>query len=158
MRIRTGKPCVVKYVAFKSDLTHHQVFTLHHVKTNAQVIVKGPQRINPSKPISEESSSITGIHDSDVQGAPSWQDVATEWREFLEGCVLHGYNAKRFDVPLLRCGGAWVNVGWLQRDGFGSCILLLPFHDVHGMLVCLSPATGTPCNGQVPAHGVAHFL
>jgi hypothetical protein len=26
-----------------------------------------------------------------------------QWHDFLDGCVLHGYNAKRFDVPLLRC-------------------------------------------------------
>lgn len=53
--------------------------------------------------ISRESAEVTGIRDADVAGvAPPWEDVAAEWRDFLEGCVLHGYNAKRFDVPLLR--------------------------------------------------------
>jgi hypothetical protein len=28
-----------------------------------------------------------------------------QWHDFLEDCVIHGYNTKRFDVPLLRCAG-----------------------------------------------------
>ncbi|GBF96324.1 exonuclease [Raphidocelis subcapitata] len=66
-------------------------------------IVKGPQRVDPRMPISPESQRITGIADADVAGAaPRWEEVAGEWREFLQGCVLHGYNARRFDVPVLR--------------------------------------------------------
>jgi DNA polymerase III epsilon subunit-like protein len=54
-------------------------------------------------PISAESQRVTGIADADVAGvAPRWEVVAAQWRKFLEGCVLHGYNARRFDVPVLR--------------------------------------------------------
>jgi DNA polymerase III epsilon subunit-like protein len=38
----------------------------------------------------------------DLVGCPSFADVAQEWREFLEGCDLAGYNAKKFDVPMIR--------------------------------------------------------
>jgi hypothetical protein len=58
-------------------------------------------------PISRESQEVTGIADADVAGAaPTWAEAAPEWRAFLEGATLHGYNAKRFDVPLLRCARA----------------------------------------------------
>jgi hypothetical protein len=35
-------------------------------------------------------------------GCPGFADVAQQWRDFLEGCDLAGYNAKKFDVPILR--------------------------------------------------------
>lgn len=47
-------------------------------------------------------SEVTGIVDADVAGCPTWEQVAPEWAAFLDGAVLHGYNAKRFDIPLLR--------------------------------------------------------
>jgi len=36
-----------------------------------------------------------------VADCPTFQDVAADWQEFLQGCDLHGYNAKKFDLPLL---------------------------------------------------------
>jgi hypothetical protein len=50
-------------------------------------------------------TEIHGLGDAEVADAPRWEEVAEEWRDFIESCVLHGYNAKRFDIPVLRCGG-----------------------------------------------------
>lgn len=36
-------------------------------------------------------------------GCPTFGAVAQEWRDFLQDCDLAGYNAKKFDVPILRC-------------------------------------------------------
>jgi hypothetical protein len=38
----------------------------------------------------------------DLVGCPSFAEVAQQWRDFLDGCDLAGYNAKKFDVPMLR--------------------------------------------------------
>lgn len=64
--------------------------------------MKGPQRINPGIRMSDEVIAIHGISEADVADCPKFQEVAQEWHDFLEGCDLHGYNAKKFDVPILR--------------------------------------------------------
>ncbi len=73
-------------------------------------IVKLPQkgkpisrvwRLNPQVPIPQEATLIHGISDADVANCPSFSDVAKDIFEFLENCDLCGYNAIRFDIPLL---------------------------------------------------------
>jgi DNA polymerase-3 subunit epsilon len=53
--------------------------------------------------MSAEVTAIHGITDPDVADCPRFEDAAAEWHEFLQDCDLHGYNAKKFDVPILRC-------------------------------------------------------
>lgn len=59
------------------------------------------KRINPGIPISKESTMVHGISDLDVANAPSFKDVAVELDKFLENADLAGYNAIKFDIPLL---------------------------------------------------------
>ncbi|PJB16343.1 MAG: DNA polymerase III subunit epsilon [Flavobacteriales bacterium CG_4_9_14_3_um_filter_32_8] len=59
------------------------------------------KRINPTIPISKESSSIHGIYDKDVKDKATFNDVAKELAEFIDGCDLAGYNSNKFDIPLL---------------------------------------------------------
>lgn len=75
------------------------------------------KRINPEMPISEESVSIHGITNEDVKDCPTFKQVAKEVYEFMKGCDLGGYNAIRFDIPmmaeeLLRAG---VSVDFTER-------------------------------------------
>lgn len=58
-------------------------------------------RVNPTIPIPLESSLIHGIYDEDVKDAPVFSKVAQEINEFIHNCDLGGYNAQKFDVPLL---------------------------------------------------------
>ena len=58
-------------------------------------------RINPGIPINPQASSIHGITDDDVKDSPSFKEVARTISSFLEGCDLAGYNAIKFDIPLL---------------------------------------------------------
>ena len=51
--------------------------------------------------IPREASAIHGITNEDVAGAPAFRDRAAEVVAFLDGCDLAGYNAIRFDVPML---------------------------------------------------------
>jgi DNA polymerase-3 subunit epsilon len=59
------------------------------------------RRLNPGIPISRESTMIHGITDLDVKDCPSFSDMAPELEKFLEQADLSGYNAIKFDIPLL---------------------------------------------------------
>lgn len=76
------------------------------------------KRINPVIPISAESTSIHGITNEDVKDCPTFKQVAKELYEWMKGCDLGGYNAVRFDIPMLaeemlRSG---VNVDFTERQ------------------------------------------
>ena len=58
-------------------------------------------RVNPGIPIPEKSTAIHGISDEDVANSPSFKELARNLASFLEGCDLAGYNAIKFDIPLL---------------------------------------------------------
>jgi DNA polymerase III subunit epsilon len=58
-------------------------------------------RVNPEMPIPHKAISIHGIKDSDVADCPKFRDIAKKLAAFLEGCDLAGYNANKFDIPVL---------------------------------------------------------
>jgi DNA polymerase-3 subunit epsilon len=58
-------------------------------------------RLNPEMKIGQKAMSIHGITDEDVASAPTFRQVARNLTAFLEGCDLAGYNAMKFDIPLL---------------------------------------------------------
>lgn len=65
--------------------------------------------INPTVPISPESTEIHGITDEMVKDAPKFHEKAAELMAFIDGCDLLGFNLLRFDLPILseeldRCG------------------------------------------------------
>jgi len=57
--------------------------------------------INPELPIPPKSTAIHGITDKDVANAPTFKEIAKKLAAFIEGCDLAGYNAIKFDIPLL---------------------------------------------------------
>lgn len=57
--------------------------------------------VNPGIPIPPKTTAIHGISDADVAGAPAFREVGKNLAAFLEGCDLAGYNAIKFDIPLL---------------------------------------------------------
>lgn len=59
------------------------------------------RRINPTIPISKESSEITGITDEDVKDSPKFRQLGKGIASFMSGCDISGYNILRFDIPLL---------------------------------------------------------
>jgi DNA polymerase-3 subunit epsilon len=58
-------------------------------------------RINPEMPIPPKSTAIHGISDKDVASSPTFKEIAKNLTTFLEGCDLAGYNALKFDIPVL---------------------------------------------------------
>jgi DNA polymerase-3 subunit epsilon len=65
--------------------------------------------VNPGIPIPEKTSKIHGITDDMVADKPSFKDIAHEVAEFIKGCDIAGYNALKFDLPLL--AEEFVNAG-----------------------------------------------
>ncbi len=59
------------------------------VMPNGEEILK-TRRINPTVPIPLESSLIHKIYDEDVKDAPTFQQVARNLYQFMEGCDLGG--------------------------------------------------------------------
>ena len=51
--------------------------------------------------IPPKSTAIHGITDEDVADSPTFRDIAKNLASFLEGCDLAGYNAIKFDIPVL---------------------------------------------------------
>ena len=65
--------------------------------------------VNPQRPIPGGASRVHGIYDSKVKSEPVFKHYAAELFELMDGAVIVGHNARRFDMPLLdneyyRCG------------------------------------------------------
>jgi DNA polymerase-3 subunit epsilon len=58
-------------------------------------------RVNPEIAIPPKTTAIHGITDEDVAGAPLFREIGKKLAAFLEGCDLAGYNAIKFDIPVL---------------------------------------------------------
>ena len=58
-------------------------------------------RVNHEMAIPPKSTAIHGIKDEDVTKSPTFKEVARNLVAFLEGCDLAGYNAIKFDIPVL---------------------------------------------------------
>jgi len=58
-------------------------------------------RLNPEMKIGQKAMAIHGITDEDVASEPTFRQVAKNLAAFLEGCDLAGFNAMKFDIPLL---------------------------------------------------------
>jgi len=59
------------------------------------------ERVNPGIPISPGATKVHGITDEDVAEKPGFGQYAKSILSFLEGCDIGGFNAIRFDIPLL---------------------------------------------------------
>ena len=67
-------------------------------------------RINPEMPIPAGATSVHGITDEDVVNQPPFSRYAKNLLAFLDGSDLAGFNAIRFDLPMLRAEFARVGV------------------------------------------------
>ncbi len=57
--------------------------------------------VNPTIAIPPQATEIHGITDEDVRNAPTFQEIAQSLANEFEGCDFSGYNAAKFDIPLL---------------------------------------------------------
>lgn len=57
--------------------------------------------LNPDYPICKEASMIHGYSNDDLADKPTFMQVATDISRFFDNCDLAGYNALKFDIPML---------------------------------------------------------
>ena len=57
--------------------------------------------VHPGRPIPPEATAVHGITDAMVAEAPPFAAIAETVDRWLEGCDLGGFNARKFDRPLL---------------------------------------------------------
>lgn len=57
--------------------------------------------LNPEIAISAEAEHIHGYNNNQLSGQPTFKLVAKEIDRFLQNCDLAGYNALKFDIPML---------------------------------------------------------
>ncbi len=72
--------------------------------------------VNPCVPIPASASEVHGICDGDVQGKPTFGQIAERLAQFLNGCDLAGFNVMRFDLPLLKAEFSRAGLAWSEGD------------------------------------------
>jgi DNA polymerase-3 subunit epsilon len=72
--------------------------------------------INPCVPIPASASEVHGICDGDVQGKPTFGQIAERLAQFLNGCDLAGFNVMRFDLPLLKAEFGRAGLAWSEGN------------------------------------------
>lgn len=78
-----------------------QIALIKYFKGNSREPEELSMLINPGIPISEESMTIHGITPKDVANKPTFIQVADKIFKFIGDADLAGYNAIRFDIPML---------------------------------------------------------
>ena len=59
------------------------------------------ERINPTIAISEQAYKVHGISNEDVMDKPKFTERAHDYAKFIGNADLAGYNAIKFDIPML---------------------------------------------------------
>ena len=57
--------------------------------------------VNPQRKLSNEIINLTGIEQSMVDGAPTYEKVMPDFFKFIDGCYLVGHNAANFDYKFI---------------------------------------------------------
>lgn len=103
MKLNLKNPLLV----FDIESTGLNVATDRIVEISAlKIMPNGDQelktrRINPTIPISPEAQGIHGISNEDVADCPTFKEVAKSLAQWMSGCDFSGFNAVKFDIPLL---------------------------------------------------------
>ena len=58
-------------------------------------------RINPEMDISFQATQVHGISNQMVEKEPNFAHYSNEIYQFIKGCDLAGFNAIKFDIPIL---------------------------------------------------------
>lgn len=84
------------------NITQDRIIEIAVIKVlpNGEVIRKS-NRVNPTIPISPESTAIHGITNEAVADKPTFKEMARDYVKFFEGADLAGFNILKFDVPML---------------------------------------------------------
>ncbi len=103
MKLNLQKPLVVFDLETTGlDLVKDRIIQLSYIKVfpdgNEE---RGNHLINPGISIPAEVVQLTGISNDDVQGKPTFRDIAQDICNIFADSDIAGYNSNHFDIPLL---------------------------------------------------------
>jgi len=81
---------------------------------NGEIVKEFSTLINPETYIPPTITSITGITENDIVGAPTFEEIADELLEVLEGAVFVAHNV-RFDYSFLKMEFAKIGSGFSPK-------------------------------------------
>ena len=71
------------------------------ITADGQVTEATEHFVNPGRPIPKCVTDIHGITDEMVKDKPKFEQLAPQIAEAIKGCDVGGFNADKFDIPLL---------------------------------------------------------
>lgn len=103
MELNLKRPLVVfDLEATGLDLAKDRIIQISYIK----VFPDGSEErknlfVNPQRAIPQEVQTLTHITQADVDGAPTFRELAPALAETFSGCDFCGFNSNKFDVPML---------------------------------------------------------
>ncbi|NSW46324.1 MAG: 3'-5' exonuclease [Bacteroidales bacterium] len=85
-----------------TDIVHDRIveITILRIETNQKENLK-TYLINPERPIPPDVTKIHHITNEMVKNKPTFKELASTIYDFFEGADIAGFNAIKFDIPLL---------------------------------------------------------
>lgn len=94
--------CVFDLETTGINITQDRILEIAVIKVMPSgELIRKSNVLNPTIPITAESTAIHGIRNEEVQDKPTFKEVARDYARFFEGCDLAGFNILKFDVPML---------------------------------------------------------
>ncbi len=103
MKLNLTKPLVV----FDLETTGLDIVTDRIIQLSYIIVFpdgkeeKNNLFVNPGRNIPAEVTKLTGISNKDLEGSPTFKQIAVNLAEKFKGCDFAGFNSNHFDVPLL---------------------------------------------------------
>lgn len=103
MELKLSKPIIILDLETTGvQVASDRILEICMIKVNPDGTTENlTERLNPTIPIPKESFDIHGISEDDVKDKPTFVQRATAYSKFIGNADLAGYNAIKFDFPLL---------------------------------------------------------
>ena len=103
MKLNLQKPLVIFDLETTGlDIVKDRIIQLSYIKVFPDGREeRGNYLVNPEKPIPDVVVQLTGISNEDVQGQPTFKEIAQTINKIFADSDIAGYNSNHFDVPLL---------------------------------------------------------
>ena len=103
MKLNLQKPLVIFDLETTGlDIVKDRIIQISYIKVFPDGREeRGNYLVNPEKPNPDVVVQLTGISNEDVQGQPTFKEIAQTINKIFADSDIAGYNSNHFDVPLL---------------------------------------------------------
>lgn len=103
MKLNLQKPLVIFDLETTGlDIVKDRIIQISYIKVFPDGREeRGNYLVNPEKTIPDVVVQLTGISNEDVQGQPTFKEIAQTINKIFADSDIAGYNSNHFDVPLL---------------------------------------------------------